>query len=66
MPVADRLDLRLAVAEPDGVEEGEQRIEHEQRRALVQRALLVAADDVVGGDLVDAHGGESYRAAVAR
>ena len=48
-------DLGLAGAEAVLVEELEQRIEDEQRRALVGRRLLVAAHDVVGGDRV-AHG----------
>jgi hypothetical protein len=43
---------RLAVAQVVAVEEREQRLEHEQRRALVGLRLGVGADDVVRRDLV--------------
>ena len=51
MALADRLDLDLAAAEAVLVEEGRERLEDEQRLALVGLALGVGADDVVGGDL---------------
>jgi hypothetical protein len=51
MPVADRLDRQLTCPELVLVEERLQRLEHQQRLALVGRALLGGADDVVGGNL---------------
>jgi hypothetical protein len=50
--VADRRDLQLAFADPGGVKELKQRIEHDQRRALVGLAFGVAADNVVAGYFV--------------
>ena len=49
--VADGRDVDVAGAQAVGVEEGHQRVEHEQRLALVGRALGVGADDVVRGRL---------------
>ena len=49
--LADRLDLDAAGAQPVRVQEGHERLEHEQRLALVGLALGVGADDVVRGDL---------------
>ena len=49
--LADRFHLDLAGAELVRVQEGHQRLEDEQRLALVGLALGVGADDVVRGDL---------------
>ena len=51
MALADRLHLDVAGAELMGVQEGHERLEDEQRLALVGLALGVGADDVVRGDL---------------
>ena len=45
VPVADRLGLDLAAAEPVRVEEGLERTAHEQRRAVERRGLLRGVDD---------------------
>jgi hypothetical protein len=51
MALADGLDLDLATAQRMRVEEGRERLEDEQRLALVGLALGVGADDVVRGGL---------------
>ena len=51
MPIADRRGSQIGRRlEPVGIEELEQRIEHEQWLAGVVLRLLVGADDVVGGE----------------
>jgi hypothetical protein len=49
VPLAERLDLEVARAEPVLVEERLQRLDDEQRRALVGGGLGVASDNVVRG-----------------
>ena len=49
--LADGLDLDVAGAQPVRVQEGHQRVEDEQRLALVGLALGVGADEVVRGHL---------------
>ena len=49
VPVADGRDLDVAGAQAVGVEEPQQRVEHEQGLALVGCALGVGADHVVRG-----------------
>ena len=51
MAVADGRHLDVAGAQVMGVEEGLERLEDEQRLALVGLALGVGADDVVRGRL---------------
>ena len=57
MPVADRLGIEVAGAEAVLVEERQQRLDDEQRLALVARRVLGGADDVVGRDGVAHEGG---------
>ena len=55
--LADGLDLEVAGAQLVRVQEGHQRVEDEQRLALVRLALGVGADEVVRGHL-GAHRGK--------
>ena len=55
MAVADGLDVQLARPEAVLVEEVLERLEYQQRLALVGLSLLASADDVVGGDVDGSH-----------
>ena len=51
MALADGLDLDVAAAQRMGIQEGRERLEDQQRLALVGLALGMGADDVVRSGL---------------